>query len=334
MSYNRVEASKRRANPFSFNKCLHFSNLTRTLFPCKSNRNALNYDYFHYEPSTTNETAQSFSPPNESLPPATSTMIQAGFVYNQTADSYVLPSGDSHDSSLLSCIAPAMSGPNYVTLVSDQHFNTSQDLFYELEEETCKSNLSDTHDHSCSIVSLVNNDYEDITIKHNNSPISTFYEQDTLSNTSGSSSSGYLHSTEISNEDKETRLSRNFSTTSSIMASPVSTSTSFDSSRETVGAESDAYGSLMGMFASETIDTAGATHVCAETYEATFVGDVSVHFADTIRIVRDNHDEWLYVRVASDGREGYVPRTIVIDLKQFVDQLVKTKSALVQHLFN
>ena len=40
-----------------------------------------------------------------------------------------------------------------------------------------------------------------------------------------------------------------------------------------------------------------------------------------IKILRDNNDEWLFVQVASDGRQGYIPRTIVLDLNKFLTQL-------------
>lgn len=63
------------------------------------------------------------------------------------------------------------------------------------------------------------------------------------------------------------------------------------------------------------------TYVCSTDYEATFVDDLSVHFADTVKILKDNHDDWLYVQVSTDGRRGYVPKTIVLDLKQFMHQL-------------
>lgn len=64
------------------------------------------------------------------------------------------------------------------------------------------------------------------------------------------------------------------------------------------------------------------TYVVSSDYDATFVDDLSVQFADTVKILRDNNDDWLYVQVSGDGgRCGYVPRTIVLDLKQFVKQL-------------
>lgn len=63
------------------------------------------------------------------------------------------------------------------------------------------------------------------------------------------------------------------------------------------------------------------TFVVWGDYDATFVDDISVQFADTVKILRDNNDDWLYVQLSNDGRCGYVPRTIVLDLKQFVKQL-------------
>lgn len=63
------------------------------------------------------------------------------------------------------------------------------------------------------------------------------------------------------------------------------------------------------------------TYVVSSEYEATFYDDLTVQFAETVKILRDNNDDWLYVQVATDRRCGFVPRTIVLDLKQFVKQL-------------
>jgi hypothetical protein len=75
----------------------------------------------------------------------------------------------------------------------------------------------------------------------------------------------------------------------------------------------------------QLVDTAdiddSRVHVCISSYEATFVNDVSVQLADTIRILRDNNEEWLYVRVESTRKQGYVPRAIVLDLKQLLNKL-------------
>ena len=115
----------------------------------------------------------------------------------------------------------------------------------------------------------------------------------------------------------------------SFLTSPVSTSTSF-----TFEQHSTIESILSGLELTLRENSNNETHVCASDYEATFVNDVTVHFADTIKIIRDNNDEWLYVQVASDGRQGYVPRTIVMDLKQFVEQLVKNKASMIQHLLD
>ena len=76
------------------------------------------------------------------------------------------------------------------------------------------------------------------------------------------------------------------------------------------------------------------TSACNDNYEAKFVDDVTVHFADTVRILRDNNDDWLYVQVVENGRTGFVPRTIVIDLNQFIDQLKIHKQQLIRNKSN
>jgi hypothetical protein len=338
MSYNRI-IQKRRVKLFSLNKYFTLSGITQKLFPCKSNQhaNALNYEYFQYEESSKQS--------NENQP-ATSTMIESclqesGLVYNRVTDNYTF---SSNDASLVSGLSQQryMHGPNYVTLAS----NESSNYLFELdqEEETRKSDYIDT-DGENTIRSCTNKtDYEDITIKHNTSPISKYYEQDK----SDCSMIGCLQSTELPSQEQCARdcfqcfneSSPATTRSHSTISSPVTTSTSFDSEsmywldiskNESVRPRDD-FDSILEMFSS-TIDTTegsqDATHVCASNYDAKFMGDVSVHFADTIQILRDNQDEWLYVKVATDGREGYVPRTIVMDLKRFVEQLVKAKSSLI-----
>ena len=78
-----------------------------------------------------------------------------------------------------------------------------------------------------------------------------------------------------------------------------------------------------------TKDEDTVVHVCTSNYDATFVDDISVQFADTVRILSDANDEWLYVQVSGDERKGYVPRTIVFDLKQFLEQLKQHHHSLV-----
>jgi hypothetical protein len=385
MSYNRV-IQKKRSSRFkpstttisNINKCFHISNLTRNLFSttcggAKSSHHhhGLNYDYFEYEPSSSSsstsinqsENRPRFTSEKQHHQPATSTMIEndhsalidnsfnknPGLVYNPATDNYTVSSTGAGEDD--------WPGPNYVTLASltsgnqDKLYN-SEDYLYELEqdneeEETVLSANSFTG------TATLRTEYEDITIKHNNSPISAYTYEDVStppSNTvlyaddsSNSDGGCYLHSTELSAEEKGRFC--NFSSSSSSMTSPVSTSTSFTRAggdysftnydlQEQQQRFSDTSSFQLLSSSSNSSEGEATTHVCATNYEATFVGDLTVHFADAIQIVRDNCDEWLYVRVASDGREGYVPRTIVMDLKQFVEQLVRAKSSLVSKLLD
>jgi hypothetical protein len=63
------------------------------------------------------------------------------------------------------------------------------------------------------------------------------------------------------------------------------------------------------------------TFVCQSSYEASFVGDVTVQFADTVKIIRECNNDWLVVKITETGQEGFVPKNIVIDLKLFINKL-------------
>lgn len=81
-----------------------------------------------------------------------------------------------------------------------------------------------------------------------------------------------------------------------------------------------------------SLNTTGSspTHTVIQDYEATFVDDLTVSFADNLRIVRDNNEEWIKVEVVNDGRQGFVPREVVIDIEQFVTKLQDHKNTLFQ----
>jgi len=64
-----------------------------------------------------------------------------------------------------------------------------------------------------------------------------------------------------------------------------------------------------------------ATHACIQDYEATFVDDVSVSFADSVTVLKDDNEEYFYVQVESDGRRGFVPRNVVLGIDDFIAQL-------------
>ena len=83
------------------------------------------------------------------------------------------------------------------------------------------------------------------------------------------------------------------------------------------------YQSMISYLSSTVNDeNSNATHICTSNYEATFVDDVTVKFADMVKILRSNsNDEWVQVQVASDGRKGFVPKNIILDIKQFISQL-------------
>lgn len=63
------------------------------------------------------------------------------------------------------------------------------------------------------------------------------------------------------------------------------------------------------------------TYVCHSSYDASFVGDITVQFADTVKIIRECNNDWLVVKVSETGQEGYVPKNIVIDLQTFLKKL-------------
>ena len=356
MSYRPIQKKQRRIKPFSLNKCFHLSGLTRSLFPCGSNRNTenVNYEYLEYclpATSTMIESPQFNNERNDT------TETSRNLIYNPNCDNYTFQLQESEPTSsgcsFISEISPSSSTMllnqgNYVTLESNemsndciipQHRinNTEYDCLYELEEEeTCKTGHGDE-----SVSYSVSNQYEDITIRRNNSPISTFYNYEENTVVYGCEC---LHSTEMSGVHSSSCVQCNMprylspmssssssscNQSGSFLTSPVSTSTSF-----TFEQHSTIESILSGLELTLRENSNNETHVCASDYEATFVNDVTVHFADTIKIIRDNNDEWLYVQVASDGRQGYVPRTIVMDLKQFVEQLVKNKASMIQHLLD
>lgn len=307
----------KRTKPF-LNKC--FPGLTKNLFPCRSNPHSknMNYEYLEYTRGndTTGSSDQSMI---ESRPAAASTMI------NEYGMSYTLMDTQLYeDETERTRNATVLANDNYLTM------NSSTDM-----------TLVEPKPHTSPITNHQHADYYNYTNDQN-------------------SSFDCMHSTQISNMDlcfqcqvpqnlspmSNTGSSASSSTYSSSYSerpvSPISPpppsllSTTYSNSSAvesrffatTESVDSSTFDSMIEYFSDTLSSDAEESHVCSSAYEATFVEDVSVHFADTVRIIRDNNDEWLYVRVASDGRQGYVPRNIVMDLKQFVDQLVKTRADL------
>jgi hypothetical protein len=259
------------------------ASLTKKILPCKSNQNKnVNYEYLSYQKAENNSKS----------------------------------SGDQTLSLMDMSTQPATS-----TMIDTQTSSYSKWYNHE-EEETCKSCLiNNTSPNATKDLTIIGNKNQKSPIIHNYYNIESVneYEYD------------YMHSTKIELPDpKASHLASLMMDQSSIIASPRSASTSYaSSSNETMPTISDELFCQISAF--ETIiqglsvtideDNGEETHVIASDYEATFMDDVTVQFADTVKILKDNNDEWLYVQVASDGRKGYLPRTIVMDLKQFIQQL-------------
>jgi hypothetical protein len=286
-SFASLSSRSRKFKPFSLNKCFQLAGLTKKILACKSNRNKnVNYEYFSYQKAVNN---------------------------SKSSDEQIISFMDMTNQ-------PATS-----TMIETQSSSYNKWYTYE-EEETCKSCL--ISDQSPDVSRQIDND---MTIVHHNnkSPIiHNYYNLDSCHEYEYD----YMHSTkfEVPENKTATNLASLMIDQSSIMASPRSASTSYaSSSNESMATISDELFCQISAF--ETIieglsvtieeDNGDETHVVASDYEATFMDDVTVQFADTVKILKDNNDEWLYVQVASDGRKGYLPRTIVMDLKQFIQQL-------------
>lgn len=277
-------------------KCFQLSGLKKSLFPCKSNPHANNDNYVVFNYTDTKNTSEMSINDSRNNQPATSTMIESATTKLQEE-------------------ITANSQPYFVLMNHEE---------LEMTRTECTVNNFALH---CTNQSMGLNEYEDITIiKHNNSPMADYKSEYQLDD-SLPTPNDYFHSTKLSNETSNCLQcvqlvpsptgSPGLTQTANLGdISPVSTSSGY--SPRTY----DALDSLindLSMFAEK--DTQDQTHVCSSDYEATFVDDVSVHFADTVKILRDNNDDWLYVQVTGDGRTGYVPKTIVLDLKQFIEQL-------------
>lgn len=321
-----LELKKSKSKGFSLPKCFQLSGLTKTLFPCKSTtqRNNDNYVFFSYE-------SKSSSEPNSTHNPATSTMIDY-------VDSNACSTANTRNSQNRFHVSNITQHQNdYYVLESDsfdnyQPYQYYNQVFDESDHETPRSSFI-----SVSSISTCYNDYDDLTIvKHNNSPLVELTlnrSEDSLNNTTE-----YLHSTKIFSEPHNYEMPNSLSPLptnkqSTLLHSPVSTTDSTSSSMSSYHSRfqeiSSGLQSLIDGI-SEIIEDSSReeTHVCTCDYEATFVDDVTVQFADTIQILRDNNDDWIYVQVSTDGRKGFIPKSIVTEMKAFIHQLKERQSQL------
>lgn len=297
------------------------------LFKCKANAHSgnANYEYISYERSSTDEQTMSQLFTSSVNNPATSTMIESDVPMNTQSTSF-----DSNEISIERHIIE-----NYPILDSEeQQTYNCYDNPLEVTRKNRSSNSLSFGNNTCG---RLNNSDECETIVHNTSPLSELKTYEC--------SCEFLNSTEINtmrqvhpyvNNIKQisqpcrqieyqsfnNSLNSN-STESSSFSSPVSCSTSlFHNKSDDVAPNST---ELEHLTAAEEDDD-DFNYICAQNYVATFVDDISVQFADTVKILKDNNDEWLYVQVSDDGRTGFIPRSIVVDFKQFISQLKRNNN--------
>ena len=314
----------------ALNKCF---SITKSLFNCKTGRSNsnVNYEYFSYEPKV-----------NEITQPISSTIID-------------------HSSS-----SENFSSQRFMfkSIQDISKINSNYNNYEQLSNESDSNECDDTElTRRSSFETFISaqpprQKYEEITIiKQNVSPVSnlkTFQSQSPLN-----SLTECLHSTgnndnsfsprnyflsgsndDLSNLMPHVKRMNNFASTmkESQIESPIdSPSNLLNDFKNTRGQDSGLVYRLteiesilnkFSMTCSDETFNGYESFVCASDYEATFVDDLNVHFAETVRILRDDNQEWLYVELIETGKRGYVPREIVVDFKQFIHQLKHQKSVL------
>lgn len=384
----------------SLNKCLKISNITKSLFKCKTNQNSNNpnYEYFSYDKCISNENSIEMNQDSFNLP-TTSTMINNNNNYDRLMNSTGI--------STCSC-------DNINHICDEMEISRREGSFISsIQKDGTMLFIK-------PLVQSLNDDIEDITLIKNSSkttsPLSQYksfnYGYQNISNDSNNYE--YLHSTKINSQESTSELvhllqpttyepesfgnlscnsspssspkdnKNNSSSHISTISSPISTSTSFSSkiiinnqrqlnlnsmdstyvynnnvnncyntlndqssntnesdekiNQEIKNCESlllnltsflNNQSSLSSSLSSTDMSSNEQIYVCTCDYQGTFVEDLSVQFADKIRILRDNNEEWLYVESSHDGKKGYIPRDIAIDAYQFIDQLSQHHSKLI-----
>lgn len=261
--------------------------ITKNLFKCKTNRYTSNdYEYIGYGGSQTEASNQL----ETTVPRASSTMIYHESKNAPTNKNFTF--NNTKDNKEMSIY------------VSDEQLH---DQFLICQEETTLVSPKETEiTRHASLESINCHDRDEITIiRKSTSPISNRLQcLDSMSE-----SCDYLCSTKIS-EQELTILPQ----VSSIE------SNEFERSVE----HSDCIDSII-LNASRNITEFNSNHACIKDYEAMFVDDVSVAFSDTVQVLRDTNEEWVYVEVAGDCRKGFVPRAVLIGIDDFIAQLKQHK---------
>ncbi|CAF0916949.1 unnamed protein product [Brachionus calyciflorus] len=294
---------KPKSKGLSLPKCFQLSGITKTLFPCKAapHHNHENYVIMDYG-NKTNSTVTSNGP-------ATSTMIESRDNYTQESLHRFYFSGLNRKN-------------DYYHLQPENEYNQMyHNGGYVDIEETPRNNMS------ISSITSYFTDTEDITIVNNNASPTSHQKN----HQSDESYTECLHSTKIDHDNVLTSsvipnclspLSNNKHSTmlhSPIQVANLGSNSKISNTSNYMEISTQLESLIMNL--SSIYDERNDTHVCAQNYEATFVDDVTVNFADTLKVLRDNNDDWVYVQISSDGRKGFIPKNIVSDLKDFIEQL-------------
>ena len=365
MSYKKSSLSSTQTSKvskskgFILSKCLQMTGLTKSFFNCKANSTrAVNYECAPYLKQDQEQNSASFvSSIDDSimefsnLPSSTMIESKSESQFESSSLSYQLMSNEntSYDqTSTISNIERHIMKPSYVTIPSFEQSESDSTFLVETEHTRRRSSILSLSTFQTDATSC------ETVIQHNNSPLSDYRAR--YHDNSGSETILYecLQSTAISSSTKQcdtcsqcqmaapqtslspfsvkSKLSLDSSPLLSSSVSSVSPPVDIkdhlnESTINDVSAQP--YESMISFLSSTLKDTnSNATHICTSNYEATFVDDVTVKFADMVKVLRSNsNDEWVQVQVASDGRTGFVPKKIVLDIKQFIGQLKQTSKS-------
>ncbi|RNA34870.1 hypothetical protein BpHYR1_053686 [Brachionus plicatilis] len=298
----RTFKTQKSKKSFQLPKCFQLTGLTKSLFSCKTTRNPNQDNYVIMD--FTNKTSST----DLNTHPITSTMIEhqdsSNFEYHHRFQNTVPHEKNDYYVLYQDC----ESQPNF--------------LNYGLDIEETRRLTPPV-----SSMTSYMTDYNDVTIVKDKSPISC-----EKNNYNDDSFEDYLQSTRISQEnlnilssstipDNLSPLPSNKQSTMlhSSISSVHSPSSALSVSSNYLEVTSQLESLILGLSSIYENDT--DTRVCKENYEATFVDDVTVQFADTLTILKDNNDDWLYVEIHSDKRRGFIPKNIVSDVNTFIYEL-------------
>ncbi len=298
------------------NKCF---SLKKAIFACRFNHpktSRADYEYVSYGEMVNKN--QDILPSNDQIEPMSSTFIDTKSAKPIRHD-YINPAFEI-SSNQIDDISHISADDCDTLCISDLEQTRKQDSF--TSDISCKTDIN----------------YESLTIVKDNSksPLNSVSNSSNPLDYSILSTAECLHSTKIESNCAEHVLPKlsprlnKFSSNFCINDSPVSCSSRIENNSSSIvptDADLSNLDSVISELSIQATNIESMASVCVSDYEATFVDDVTVHFADTVRILRDDNEEWLYVQV-EDGQTGFIPRTIVIELNQFIEKLIEHRQQL------